>query len=136
MILGIPSKADFDNNGIAYLNLAWRSVMAISLGLPDPPVEEWGGTRRGGGSPVGGIRRELLAGRAAGAGDGRCTRPAGHRVPSEGQDRGDQPLPADRGDPGDWPSGCDRVDIPFAYFKSIDAQDLIRAHDTDCSPRL
>src|SRR4051812_18248918 len=42
MITDIPTKADFDNNGIAFLNLAWQSVVSISLDLPEQPVEELG----------------------------------------------------------------------------------------------
>lgn len=40
------------------------------------------------------------------------------------------------GDPSDWPSGCDKQNIQFASFRTIDAQDLIRAHDAVSSPRL
>jgi hypothetical protein len=46
------------------------------------------------------------------------------------------PLLLILGTPGDWPGGCDRDDISFADFKTIDAQDLIRCHDTVCTPRL
>ena len=42
MITDIPTKADFDNNGIAFLNLAWQSVLSISLNLPEQPIEELG----------------------------------------------------------------------------------------------
>ena len=34
--------ADFDNNGIAFLNLAWQLVLSISLDLPAQRVEELG----------------------------------------------------------------------------------------------
>nr|WP_123784787.1 hypothetical protein [Pirellula staleyi] len=40
------------------------------------------------------------------------------------------------GSPRDWPSKCNQVDTPYSVFKTIDAQDLIRAHNTLCTPRL
>ena len=35
-----------------------------------------------------------------------------------------------------WPKSCDKEDKSFADFKTIDAQDLIRTHDTVLHPRL
>jgi hypothetical protein len=39
-------------------------------------------------------------------------------------------------DPRDWPRGCDKQDTPFAAFRTVDAADLIRLHNTVSSPRL
>ena len=41
-----------------------------------------------------------------------------------------------KGDPSLWPSGCDKQEISFSEFKTIDAQDLIRVHDTVVTSRL
>lgn len=35
-----------------------------------------------------------------------------------------------------WPSKCDSKDVPFADFRTIDAQDLIRVYDTVCASRV
>jgi len=40
------------------------------------------------------------------------------------------------GNPRDWPRRCDREDVPFADFRTIDAQDLIRVHDAVVTERL
>jgi hypothetical protein len=40
------------------------------------------------------------------------------------------------GDPMKWPSKCDAKDVPFADFRTIDAQDLVRVYDTVCTSRL
>ena len=40
------------------------------------------------------------------------------------------------GTPRDWPKGCDQHDIPFSEFRTLDAQELVRAHDTVCGSRL
>lgn len=40
------------------------------------------------------------------------------------------------GPPKDWPKGCNKNNTSFAEFKTIDAQDLVRAHDTVADSRL
>lgn len=40
------------------------------------------------------------------------------------------------GPPGNWPKDCAKKDTPFADFKTVDAQDLVRIHDTVCQPKL
>lgn len=34
------------------------------------------------------------------------------------------------GNPSSWPKKCDENDTPFSSFRTVDAQDLIRLHDT------
>ncbi|HEY9031948.1 MAG TPA: hypothetical protein VIM93_11350 [Kangiella sp.] len=34
------------------------------------------------------------------------------------------------GNPSSWPKKCDQNDVPFSSFRTVDAQDLIRLHDT------
>lgn len=38
--------------------------------------------------------------------------------------------------PSSWPKGCHRNNIPFSSFRTIDAQDLIKVHDTVCEERF
>jgi hypothetical protein len=40
------------------------------------------------------------------------------------------------GSPREWPKGCDTKDVPFSSFRTIDAQDLLRAHDCIAKSRL
>lgn len=40
------------------------------------------------------------------------------------------------GNPNSWPKGCDKQDTPFVDFRTIDAQDLIRVHNSVAEPRL
>jgi hypothetical protein len=39
-------------------------------------------------------------------------------------------------DPARWPRQCDKTDTPFSAFRTLDAQDLVRAHDTVAAARL
>jgi hypothetical protein len=36
-------------------------------------------------------------------------------------------------DPRDWPRGCDKEDTEFSSFRTIDAADLIKVHNTVCA---
>lgn len=40
------------------------------------------------------------------------------------------------GNPQSWPKGCNKKDIEFSAFRTLDAQDLIKVHDTICSERF
>ncbi len=40
------------------------------------------------------------------------------------------------GTPKDWPSSCDKKDISFADFHTIDANDLIKVHNTFSNEKL
>lgn len=40
------------------------------------------------------------------------------------------------GNPQSWPRGCNKKDIEFSAFRTLDAQDLIKVHDTVCAERF
>ena len=40
------------------------------------------------------------------------------------------------GNPQSWPKGCNKMDIGFSEFRTLDAQDLIKVHDTVCKDRF
>jgi hypothetical protein len=40
------------------------------------------------------------------------------------------------GEPKNWPRRCDQEDLQFADFRTLNAEDLIRVHDTFCEDRL
>ncbi len=144
MIQDIPTKADFDNNGIAFLNLAWKSVMGISFGLPEQPVEPLGpdATEEQLQESAEEERRwsEAVSEYWCAAQQELATAVAlaqqGTEFLLKGKIASISPFLLISGDPKDWPAGCDKTDTPFADFKTIDAQDLLRAHDTVCSPPL
>src|SRR5262245_39444063 len=144
MILDVPTKADFDNNGIAFLNLAWQSVVGVSLGLPDQPVEVLGADATEDHLHAAAEESRQWAEaveeywRAAQQELATAVALAqqGTEFLLKGKIAEVSPFLLISGDPGDWPSGCDRNDIRFADFKTNEAQDLIRCHDTVCNPRL
>ncbi|EMF7371162.1 hypothetical protein V4F54_004500 [Vibrio parahaemolyticus] len=40
------------------------------------------------------------------------------------------------GNPQSWPKGCNKRDVEFSAFRTLDAQDLIKVHDTVCPERF
>lgn len=40
------------------------------------------------------------------------------------------------GNPQNWPKGCNKNNIVFSSFRTLDAQDLLKVHDTVCEKRF
>lgn len=40
------------------------------------------------------------------------------------------------GNPQSWPRGCAKKDVEFSSFRTLDAQDLLKVHDTVCEQRF
>jgi hypothetical protein len=131
MILDLPTKAEFDNNGVAFLNLAWQSVLSTAFGLPEQPVETMGqdATAEEHREAEEEDRRwaEAVESYWQASQQELATAVAlaqqGTEFLLKGKIAAVSPLLLISGDPKDWPGGCDKNDIPFADFKTIDAQD-------------
>lgn len=122
MIKDVPSPQDFCDAGIELFNFAWDTVAALITNFSDAE-QHWGvDTRRGVGRVLGFIKETS----DHGVGDD----PARSRVYFEGQDRGGSPYLLLSESPTRWPSPYDGHEITFSEFKTVDAQDLIRLHDT------
>lgn len=40
------------------------------------------------------------------------------------------------GNPQSWPRGCSKKDVEFSSFRTLDAQDLLKVHDTVCENKF
>jgi hypothetical protein len=201
MITELPTRADFENTGIALLNLSWQSILGIALNFVDASEDELEEALRrddelGAVPDVVAITattldiaysqvkdveeskaaQSLLAWYTSLAADkrdeigkfeedyigwvllargqkGEATRKywessqlelatavaltqQGTEFLLKGHIAEVSPFLLLTGGVREWPSGCETADMPFSEFKTIDAQDLTRAHDTVCSPRL
>ena len=127
MIIDIPTKEDFFQNGLSMLNLAWDAVASLYIGLEYSElddIEEEGHTTeeywKAAQHPISvalalaqqGIEL-LLKGRIAEVSPFLLL--TGRR---------------------DWPSGCSDKDTPFADFRTIEAHELIRTHDSVVAEKL
>lgn len=198
MITELPTRADFENTGIALLNLAWQSILSLALNLVDARVDEWEEDLGPDDDPAAaadvvaiaadtldtayalvkdieevkaarslwGWYSALLDPQKAEIGDfetgwgllgrGKTNEATRQYWESSQQELATAVALAQQGTEfllkghiaevspfllltggvREWPAGCEAADTPFSEFKTIDAQDLPRAHDTVCTPRL
>jgi hypothetical protein len=125
MIIDVPTHDDFEESGVDLLNLAWDMVMSLALELDDahefdPMIEDvefWEAAQKPISTSLALVQQGtelLLKGRIAEV----------------------SPYLLIAGSPNEWHKGCDKNDTPFADFRTIDAQDLIRTHNTVAARKL
>jgi hypothetical protein len=128
MILDIPTSADFEANGVAFLNLAWEAVLGLSLDLAESETEELDEEDRVTDEYWEDAQRPLAVAVALAQ--------QGTEFLLKAKISAVSPYLLISGEPAGWPKGCDKEDKSFADFKTIDAQDLVRVYDTVASSRL
>jgi len=127
VITEIPSGNDFIGTGLSLLDFSWDTVATLMTELDDsecfgvdiPEVSDafWEASK------------QRLATALAIAQQGA-------EFILKGRIAEVSPFLLIGGTPKDWPKGCNRHDTSFAEFRMIDAQDLVRAHDTVAASRL
>jgi hypothetical protein len=124
MITNIPEAADFKITAVALLNLAWAGVIQHLIHLqatgeddPDLLEDYWSSAQLSINSSLSLAQQGiefLLKSKICEA----------------------SPFLLFAGPPRDWPKECDKKDTPFSEFRTIDAKDLIRCHDSVATNRL
>jgi len=126
VIQNVPTGKDFRDSGSSFLNLAWDNAISLALNFEDWSVhfhegadgpEFWKRARRPLATALAMTQQGvefLLKGRIADV----------------------SPFLLLHSGPSNWPKGSQRKSASFAEFRTMDAQDLIRAHDTVASTRL
>jgi hypothetical protein len=121
MIVDVPTPDDFNASGTDFLNIAWGMIVDLSLDLErqqelyidDGLVTDdyWKAAQRPLATALSLVQQGtefLLKGHIATV----------------------SPYLLLSGDPSSWPSKCHERDVHFSEFKTIEAQDLIRAYNT------
>ena len=128
MIRDIPTREDFQEQGMALLNLAWDTVIELLLNYRD--AEEWDEIvdyeqtehyLKASQKPLA-IATALIQ-----QGTELLVKAAIAEV---------SPFLLIAGNPQSWPRKCDTNDTSFSAFRTADAEDLIRIHDTVAATRL
>lgn len=122
MIIDIPTPNDFKHAGISYLNIAWGIVLDLATDLEIARVDEWDSTGEVSDEYWGAAQKPLATVTSL------LQQGIEFLIKSRVADV--SPFLLIDGSPRDWPKKCNKRDTPFSEFKSIDAQELIRAHDT------
>lgn len=130
MIIDIPSHTDFIESGTDLLNLAWASVISLAISIEEAAQGNYGLD----------IDEDATANYWKAAQRSLTTAIAlvqqGTEFILKGHIAETSPFLLISGSPNEWPRGCDQQDTPFSAFKTIDAQELVRAHDTVSRTRL
>lgn len=127
MIIEIPSGNDFYATGLSLLDFSWDTAATLLTQLDDseyfgvdiPEVSDafWEASKQRLSTALAIAQQGvefILKGRIADV----------------------SPFLLIPGPPKEWPKGCNKNNTSFAEFKTIDAQDLVRAHDTVADCRL
>jgi len=128
MIVDVPTADDFNASGTDFLNIAWGTIVNLSLDLEirqklwigdDDSVTDdyWKAAQRPLATALSLVQQGtefLLKGHIATA----------------------SPYLLLSGDPSSWPSKSHEREVRFSEFKTIEAQDLIRVYNTIKSNRL
>jgi hypothetical protein len=128
MITDVPAADDFLAYGLRFLNLGWQNALTVALELVD--AHEWGG------DVDEELREEFVRAAEPELGTALALVEQGVEFLLKGRIAAVSPWLLLSRDPDGWPRRSDKEDTPFAEFHTIDAQDLVRVHDTACKVRL
>ena len=128
MIDNIPTAQDFSDTGKMFLNLAWDIVSDLYFNLEESKVEEWDDNHES--ETQFWISSHTLLSNAL------VLVQQGGEFLLKSRIVEVSPYLLLAQSPRDWPSGCDKKTFSFSSFRTVDAQDLKRIHDTVCVHRL
>jgi hypothetical protein len=128
MITEIPTQADFESAGVSLLNLAWDTVSSLYLYVERSEMEAWDDVSQG--------TDEFWKAAHQPLSNAQALLQQGVEFLLKGRIAAVSPFLLLDGAPREWPKGSNSKDIAYSEFRTIDAQDLVRVHDTMCSSRL
>ena len=128
MITDVPSADDFRVYGLRYLNMGWGQALHIGLEILDLDEYAFSEDKVGKADFARRAEPEIATALTLVAQGAEFLLKAKIAAVSPW-------LLLSRNSDG-WPKLCDQKDVPFAEFHTIDAQDLVKIHDTFCQPRL
>jgi hypothetical protein len=129
VILDFPTKHDFFNAANDYLNSSWESVIELLTefeelrGVFEDSEHENESKRYWSSAKQTLISATALVQQAA-------------EFYIKGRISDISPYLLISGSPQSWPKGCSKKDIEFSSFRTLDAQDLLKVHDTVCDERF
>lgn len=123
MIIEIPTSDEFQRAGLGFLNLAVDQVIELYDQLEQSGVEE-------------DVREEYWESAQQPLATALTLVQQGAEFLLKAKIADVSPFLLIDGSPSSWPRGSDQQDTPFSDFRTIDAHDLPKAHDSVASVRL
>jgi hypothetical protein len=128
VITEIPDRDDFWTAGLSMLNLAWDTVSTLYQDLEFSELEQW--------DDAGEVTDEYWLAARQPISVALALTQQGIELLLKARIAEVSPFLLISGSPREWPSGCGQRDTPFADFQTIDAHELVRAHDAVVSQRV
>jgi hypothetical protein len=128
VISEIPTPEDFARSSLTLLNLAWSVGMDIVRELDESDIDQW--------DADGDVTDEYWRQSQPALGNALALIQQGQEMALKGKIAAVSPYLLIGRDPRDWPRRCEREDASFSMFRTADATDLVKIHNTVCSPSL
>lgn len=128
MIVDVPTEQDFLGSGTGFLNLAWGASIDLIMGLEEYRIAEV--------DADGTIADDYWARAQGPLSTAIALAQQGTEFLLKARIASVSPFLLLVVQPRDWPKGCELIDTPFADFRSLDAQDLVRVHEATSGRRL
>jgi hypothetical protein len=128
LILELPAHDDLAALSLSQLHLAWDIAVDVLRRWAGSDVSEWDNEGEASDLYWTQVQPELA--------NAYNLIQQSHEFAIKARIAGVSPYLLLSRDPRDWPRGCDKADLPFSVFRSVDAADLIRLHNTVQTPRL
>jgi hypothetical protein len=132
MIIEIPTANDFAQANLSLLNLAWSSVVDC---LRDIDVADWAHEYENEHDRKAAHQHYWERVQPV-MGNGLALIQQAIEMAIKGRIAAVSPFLLIIRDARDYPKDSDKADVPFSAFRSLDAADLVRVHNTVCAERL
>ncbi len=128
MITNIPTPDEFETAGLDFLNIAWSFTCALMFNLDDAEVETW--------DDDGEVKIEYWELAQKTLTKSLALTHQGIELMIKAKIIETSPFLIMAGKPNEWPRKCSTQNTPFSFFKTIDAQEIIKVYNTISSSRL
>ncbi|MGY4398616.1 hypothetical protein ACVWZA_003824 [Sphingomonas sp. UYAg733] len=128
MITDLPTVEDINGSAHALLNMAWETALGVFRLLKNSELENW--------DDDGSVRAEYHQSRQPALRHALVMVHQAQELGLKARIAEVSPYLLLTGEPRLWPAKCDRRPTSFEEFRTIDASDLLRVHDTVCTARL
>ena len=127
MITEVLTPTEFSRSGLNLLNLAWSIGMDIVSDFNNAELDTW--------DSDGEVTDEYWRESQPALGNALALVQQAQEMALKGKIAAVSPYLLIGRDPREWPSRCEREDTPFSKFRTADAADLIKIHNTVCAPQ-
>ena len=128
MITDVPTADEFRRSGVAFLNLAWNIASQLEFHFDNAEISTW--------DDDGEVTDEYWAAAQSSLATAMTLAQQGSDFLLKSRIAEVSPYLLISSFPSDWPKRSYKADVPYSAFKTVDAQDLIRVHDTVAATRL